>query len=110
MKDGMPATVTAVYRHNHGVVNAEALSFKSVDDLTRQAFQSYFDQGMTPTASIDYNICQLELESDADNAVIVRVDASLNSKYENVSDSSHSIWRNSNLGHRTGDGMWDIFN
>jgi hypothetical protein len=107
ISDGMPATVTVFYQHNHVVVNAEALSFKRVDDVTCQKFQNYFDQGMTPTAAIDYHNCQLELESDGDNAVVVHADASINPKYATVG-YWHSMWRNSNLGHRTGDRMWDV--
>ena len=89
----MPTTVIINNNHNHAVLSAEALSFRRIDPITRNVFNSYFDQGMSPTAASDFHIRQLDLNSKAKNGRVSRAaDASLNPTRSTVA-YLYMLWR-----------------
>lgn len=103
----MPTTVVINNIHNHATLNAEALSFRKIDPITWSVFNSYFDQGMSPTAASDFHIHQLDLNPELENDAVSRADAALNPTRSTVA-YLYTIWRQTNLGDRQGDGMWDF--
>jgi hypothetical protein len=107
VRDGMPAVVTIVYRHNHAVVNAEALSFRRLDDMVRRQFLDYFEQGMTPAAAAECHSNRLELDPDIVDTTVARADAAVNPMYRTIYHL-YSKWRDETVGKRHGDGMWEV--
>jgi len=78
----MPATVSVNNCHNHLMLNAEALSFRKIDTVTRSKFEEYFEQGMTAAGASEFHSNQLDLDPDYDSCslAVVRADAGLNPK------------------------------
>jgi len=107
----MPATVSVNNCHNHLMLNAEALSFRKIDTVTRSKFEEYFEQGMTAAGASEFHSNQLDLDPDYDSCslAVVRADAGLNPKKSTVS-YWYAKWRETNLGKRHGEGMWSVLN
>ena len=103
----MPATVVLKCRHNLPVQNAEALSFRKIDLLVRERFNNYFDAGLSAAAASEYHVNQIDMDYDAEEAVLARADAAVNPSHNTVS-YLYNLWREANLCKRNGEGMWSI--
>jgi len=105
----MPATVTVNNHHSHLLLNAEALSFRKTDPVTRSKFEDYFEQGMTAAAAAEFHSNRLDLDPDCDSGslAVVRADAAVNPKRSTIS-YWYAQWREAHLGKRHGEGMWAV--
>lgn len=107
VKDGMPATITISYRHNHPMLNAQVLSFRRVDPVIKEKFVDYFNKGLSVASAIEYHVNEIDLDPDIDDPILTRADAALNPSRRVVSHL-YDIWREENLGSRIGEGMWNV--
>src|SRR6218665_1545184 len=87
----MPTTVHINNIHNYAILNAEALSFRKIDPITRSVFNSYYHQGMSPTAASDFHIHQLDLNPELENDAVSRADAALNPTRSTVASPCHLV-------------------
>lgn len=96
VRQGLPAVIKINSNHSHRINNAHMLSMLSMSSTTRDRFLTYFNNGMTPSAAISYNLSELEMTSSQPDLA----DASLNPLPDAVYHL-HSTWRKEQLGGRS---------
>ena len=95
MVAGLPCCVVLSWSHNHDLVTAEALAYRSAGADLKTTFMAYFNEGMTPSAAMKYHNDCLEMAADFEEQNLA--DGSKNPVPRTVY-LWHNQWRMDNLG------------
>ena len=93
----MPATVTVNNNHSHLLLNAEALSFRKTDPVTRSKFEDYFEQGMTAAAAAEFHSNRLDLDPDCDGGSLAKHCCSIYDEHKQCNIHTFLLCRQSTL-------------
>ena len=91
--------------HTHSINTAESLRYLPANNDVKNLFYEYFDNGMGIAEAQKYHEQLLEMKEDFKLETLAN--GSINPCYRTIRHW-HDIWRNLNLGPRTGDGLIEV--
>ena len=81
-----PCELVLHWGHNHTINSAKALSFRPISKNTKEKFESYFDQGHSPSSALHYHQLNLVVMHEGNEQELerCRADRSTNPMYKDV--------------------------
>ena len=102
-----PCEINLVWRHNHAITCAKALTFRPISAATTKVMHTYFEQGHSPSSALHTYHLNLAIEHDNDAELdFTLADRSLNPMYSDIY-YIFKKWRMKQHGEPNGEKMFE---